>query len=833
LSMLLHKAPTREMTRNRILIILMAFLLLVVSLLTFHLYNEGIKEVISQFEKRQLSYTKHLSKQIQFYLEARARGLKALSSFASLQNGILKQLRLDIEAYARQIDKVYVQRISLHNQFGTVVYSSDQNTIGLNKIESKLFAWAQKSENKDKISLIPIFLGPQALTFILAIPLYQDATDFKHLKPNRKFVGVLAFTLDMKEFLLDQLSSVDPKSNLDQVWIMDKDGTLLFQRQHPEMVSRNIYQRKDRCYQCHGSLNYAEEILKRRQGTLEHQIRSHPKQIAAFAPMEFENVSWVVVVNTPYDEMTGFIKKSLRGHLFLLGIVVLAFGIGSTLIIRNERIKIKAEEEALRWQEKMAERMQAEEALQLERNKLKGILDSMSDGVYIVNQHNEILYVNPVTEREFGPVKGRKCHQYLNDLPEVCSWCKSQEVFAGKTVQWEWHFFKTGKTYDLIDTPILGPDGTLCKLEIFRDISDRKRCEEVLRQSEKRYRMLVETMSDGLGVQDENGVWIYVNDRLCEMLGYSTEEMVGRPATDFLCETDQIVYQEQVARRRKREPESYELSWLKRDQQKIFTLVSSKAIVDERGQYKGSFAVVTSITELKQAGEALKESEKQLRSLSSQLVTAQETERKRISRELHDELGQALMAMKLRFNFIEKNLLKDQTELRQECEYGIKDIDQVLEDVRRLSRDLNPSILEDFGLSAALRRLIDNFAKGHTIKVTLDMIDVDSLLPQDSHIAVYRIIQEALTNIGKHSQEKSVSIAVNKEGSTVSFSVKDDGIGFDASEATIGNPEEKGLGLEIMKGRARMIGGVLDIRSQEGKGTQITLSIPISQEGTL
>ena len=109
--------------------------------------------------------------------------------------------------------------------------------------------------------------------------------------------------------------------------------------------------------------------------------------------MEFENVSWVVVVNTPYDKVTGFINKSLREHLFLLGIVVLAFAIGSALVIRKERMKIKAEEEVVRWQEKMAERKKAEEALQLERNKLKGILDSMNDGVYIVNQQYEILYI--------------------------------------------------------------------------------------------------------------------------------------------------------------------------------------------------------------------------------------------------------------------------------------------------------------------------------------------------------------------------------------------------------------------------------------------------------
>ncbi len=148
--------------------------------------------------------------------------------------------------------------------------------------------------------------------------------------------------------------------------------------------------------------------------------------------MEFENVSWVVVVNTPYDRVTGFVKKSLRDHLFLIGIVVVALALGSVFILRNERMKIRAEEEVTRWQEKMAERKKAEDELQRERDKLKGILDSMTDGVYIVNPQYEILYTNPVIEKEYGPVKGRKCYAYLHDFSAVCSWCKGKEVFAGK-----------------------------------------------------------------------------------------------------------------------------------------------------------------------------------------------------------------------------------------------------------------------------------------------------------------------------------------------------------------------------------------------------------------
>ncbi len=819
------------MKRNWSLFAFTVLLLSVVSFLTFHLHSEGIEGVLSQFQEHQLSQAKHLSNQIRFFIQARSRGLEALASMASLSSDDLKRKSEDIRSYAREIETVYVKAISLHNASGAVTYSTDPSTIGLKQGESPFFIWAKKRENREKTLLTPAFLGPRSLTFVLATPLYRRGTDSSPAATDATFVGVLTFTIDMKAFLVNQLGSAEPKMNLDQVWIMDKEGTLLFQRQHPEMVFRNIYKREQSCNRCHVSFDYAEDILTKGQGTVDYEIKGHLKKIAAFARMEIENLSWVVVVNSPYDEVTGFINQSLREHLFLLGIFILAFASGSALLLRNQRKKTKAEQEVVLWQEKAAERKKAEEALQLERNKLKGILDSMNDGVYIVNQSHEVLYLNPVIEREYGPVKGRRCYEYLRDLPKVCPWCKNSEVFAGKTVRWEWHSYKSGKTYDLFDTPFSSPDGTQCKLGIIRDVSDRKKAERALRQSEERYRTLVETMNDGLGVQDERGIWTYVNDRFCEMLGYTREEMIGRSLTDFLSEIDRTVYKEQVARRRRGEIDSYELSWLSKDGQAVITLVSPKAIFDEHAQFKGSFAVITGITERKQAEEALRESEKQLRSLSSQLLTAQETERKRISRELHDELGQSLAVMKLRLNFIEKNLLKDQTKLSQECENGIRYIDQIIENVRRLSRDLSPTILEDFGLSAALRWLVNNFAKSYNRRVVLDMIDIDSLLSRNSHVVIYRTVQEALTNIGKHSQAKNVSISIREEDGSVLFSIEDDGIGFDEDEMGPTSPEERGLGLATMKGRVQMVGGVLTMWSQKGKGTRITLGIPIERGG--
>jgi diguanylate cyclase (GGDEF)-like protein/PAS domain S-box-containing protein len=131
----------------------------------------------------------------------------------------------------------------------------------------------------------------------------------------------------------------------------------------------------------------------------------------------------------------------------------------------------------------ITERKKAEENLKYEKNKIITTLDSMGDGVYIVNQEYAIEYVNPVLKKEFGAVKGRKCYKYFQGRKSACPWCKSNEVFAGKTVRWEWFSPKNQRTYDLFATPIANPDGSISKLEILHDITERKQMEVKLQSA--------------------------------------------------------------------------------------------------------------------------------------------------------------------------------------------------------------------------------------------------------------------------------------------------------------------------------------------------------------
>ena len=126
----------------------------------------------------------------------------------------------------------------------------------------------------------------------------------------------------------------------------------------------------------------------------------------------------------------------------------------------------------------VTEQKRIEHALQLERSRFKSILDSMEEGIFIINRQHEIEYINPAIEKEFGPVKGRKCYEYFCDLPGVCSLCRSDQIFAGKTLRGEWVSHRSGKAYDLLEMPILNENGVLSKLSILHDNGKREQTEE-------------------------------------------------------------------------------------------------------------------------------------------------------------------------------------------------------------------------------------------------------------------------------------------------------------------------------------------------------------------
>ncbi len=235
--------------------------------------------------------------------------------------------------------------------------------------------------------------------------------------------------------------------------------------------------------------------------------------------------------------------------------------------------------------------------------------------------------------------------------------------------------------------------------------------------------------------------------------------------------------------------------------------------------------------EQRRAEQALKKSEQELRLLTARLLSIQEQERRRVARELHDELGQALTVLKIHLVAIEDKLSPAQQVLKANCEQMLSYIDTVIENVRRLSWDLSPSSLEDLGLSSALGYLVDEICRNHNIQTTVAMDGIDHLFSPETQINIYRIFQESLTNVVKHARATQVSVQVKRQDGKVSFMIGDNGRGFDFKRAISRKAAQKSLGLTAMNERALMGQGSLQVTSRKGQGTTIKFAIPIDKCG--
>jgi signal transduction histidine kinase len=234
------------------------------------------------------------------------------------------------------------------------------------------------------------------------------------------------------------------------------------------------------------------------------------------------------------------------------------------------------------------------------------------------------------------------------------------------------------------------------------------------------------------------------------------------------------------------------------------------------------------ITEPKRAELALQESRQELRALAGRLINAEEQERRRISRELHDGLNQKLACLAFDADGLRMVPFSSEDKIREQLFSLRTRIVELSKDVREISHKLHPSILEDLGLTAALHELCEEYSARDGIKVLFTAEAVPPAIPDEVAACLYRVAQEALHNVLKHAEAGSVQMNVTGDSGGIYLSIKDTGVGFD-SEAGLRQP---GLGIVSMKERVRLVQGEFSIHSQSGQGTEVRVFVPLPKEAS-
>jgi PAS domain S-box-containing protein len=368
---------------------------------------------------------------------------------------------------------------------------------------------------------------------------------------------------------------------------------------------------------------------------------------------------------------------------------------------------------------------------------------------------------------------------------------------------------------------------TEANIKLKRENIERKRADKALLESEKKYKTLTENSLTGIFIH-KNGKFVFVNERFAKIHGYKPEELLGKNHLMLAHLDDRKIMREIASKRLNGTtvPQRYEARRLKKNGEIIWCEMMATKI-----QYQGTPAImgnVIDITKRKLADEAIKKSEKQLRNLTAYLQKIAEIERTNISREIHDELGQTLTVLKLEASWLKKKAY-DNEETFERIEAILELIDNTIRTVKKISSNLRPSILDDLGLAAANEWQAEDFERHTGIRCNITISPENISLDKDRNTAIFRIFQETLTNIARHAKASKVTVSLKKKNGFIELKVKDNGRGITNEE--LNHP--KSLGLMGMRERAKIFGGDFIIKGIRGKGTKVTVTIPIQTKEQL
>ncbi len=375
--------------------------------------------------------------------------------------------------------------------------------------------------------------------------------------------------------------------------------------------------------------------------------------------------------------------------------------------------------------------------------------------------------------------------------------------------------------------PANDPGGFSIPLGVTRDLLVRRQSIRALPADESWFRTLFEESRDAVFLSRPDGRLVEVNRAGVSLTGWGKAELLGRSLEMLVPSSEVPRLLDLLAQVAAGAVVEQEIPLLRRDGTSVVAEWHLKLLTIGRQPFL--YLTIRDISAVKQAHEALRISERKLRLLARRIISAQEEERHRLSRELHDEVGQGLTVIKYFLSSLLQRLPEQEAELRQECASMVHYLRTFIDNIRRLCRDLSPYLLEELGLTGSLQHLLGETARQFHFQGVAKIDPVDGLFPREVEVNLYRIFQEALSNIGKHAQASRVTLRIQRKPHEVVCCLKDNGRGFEVHRATAQRPVSRGsMGLTAMAERARMMGSELKLQSQPDRGTTVSFVIPLT-----
>lgn len=487
------------------------------------------------------------------------------------------------------------------------------------------------------------------------------------------------------------------------------------------------------------------------------------------------------------------------------------------------------------------QRKREEEELRARHANLAALLENTDARVWSVDQQYRLILGNSYFQAQVAAVLGRALHVGESVLserfpPEVNAQWKSyyDRGLRGETfnIEISTAFSRPVRHSEYRFHPIRAQDGQVLGVTIYeRDITDRKLVENALRESEQKIRLLVETAQSGIQELDLDGTIVYANAGYHRIYGCADGEMIGRSIFEIETSAEDALRLRETWRQittAEMLPQPYESRAVRKDGQEIYLYVVWGYKRDASGQVNGFIANIVDISErrrLEQQREGLlaelTRSQAQLQALSERLIEAQESERRSIAHELHDEIGQELTGLNILLEVLQRAAPeKSAARLGQAQET----VQQLMRRVGDLSLNLRPPILDDFGLLPALFWFFEQCQARMGLHVDFESSGLQGRrFAASVETSVYRLVQESLTNVARHAGAAEAKVRVLAKNQRLEIIIKDQGTGFDLAAALAGG---RAGGLNGMHERLRLLNGSLSIDTRPGGGTKVSASLP-------